>query len=172
MSAILPTIRGTPVTTRVAMKMEDALQAFAVRAACFIGELDVPFAEEFDGHDYGATHIIACLGEKPIGTVRLRWLQSFAVTERLAVLQRFRGHKVGHLLLERCRALAARRGCSALYAHVLPQDAGYWEKQGWRRLVAEPLSKTDPRRIIPIVQAIDLGNSLSQAEVPEGILLR
>eukprot|EP01036_Dinobryon_divergens_P009102 gene9102-12174_t len=35
------------------MKMEDSLQAFAVRAACFIGEQDIPYSEEFDGHDFG-----------------------------------------------------------------------------------------------------------------------
>ena len=52
-------IGGEAVTTRLAMRMEDSLQAFAVRAACFIGELEVPFSEEFDGHDFGATHVIA-----------------------------------------------------------------------------------------------------------------
>ena len=85
-------IDGTPITTRLAMKMEDSLQAFAVRAACFIGELDVPFSEEFDGHDYGATHVIAYLGDEPIGAVRVRWFKSFAMTERLAVLRRFRNN--------------------------------------------------------------------------------
>src|SRR5204863_8798201 len=112
-------IDGTPVTTRLAMKMEDSLQAFAVRSACFIGELDVPFSEEFDGHDYGATHVIAYIGDEPIGTVRVRWFKSFAMCERLAVMHRFRGRNVGQLLLERCRQLAESRGCNMLYTQVL-----------------------------------------------------
>ena len=119
------------------MRMEDSLQAFAVRAACFIGELDVPYSEEFDGHDFGATHIIAYVGDEPVGTLRVRWFQSFAMPERLAVIQRFRGHNIGQLLLERGRKLAESRGCNMLYAQVLPADVEYWEKQGWRRLVAE-----------------------------------
>src|SRR5262249_26791590 len=86
MSAVAQTIGGEPVTTRLAMKMEDSLQAFAVRAACFIGELEVPFSEEFDGHDFGATHVIAYVGDEPVGTVRVRWFQSFAMPERLAVM--------------------------------------------------------------------------------------
>ena len=86
MNSGVQSIAGVPVTTRLAMKMEDSLQAFAVRAACFIGELDVPFSEEFDGHDYGATHVIAYAGSEPIGTVRVRWFPSFAMTERLAVM--------------------------------------------------------------------------------------
>ena len=42
MSVVTRSIDGEPVTTKLAMKMEDSMQAFAVRAACFIGELDVP----------------------------------------------------------------------------------------------------------------------------------
>src|SRR5205809_8120400 len=102
MNAISQSIGGEPVTTKLAMKMEDSLQAFAVRAACFIGEMEVPFSEEFDGHDYGATHVIAYIGDEPIGTVRVRWFKSFVMTERLAVMQRFRGHNVRHLLVARC----------------------------------------------------------------------
>ena len=62
MDVISCSIDGELVTTRVAARMEDTMQAFAVRAACFIGELEVPFTEEFDGHDYGATHVVAYLG--------------------------------------------------------------------------------------------------------------
>jgi GNAT superfamily N-acetyltransferase len=172
MSSVVHTIGGMPVTTRLAMKMEDSLQAFAVRAACFIGELDVPFFEEFDGHDYGATHIVACLGDEPVGAVRMRWFRSFAMTERLAVMQRFRGHNVGQILLERCRALAASRGCNTLYAQVLPHDTGYWEKLGWRRLVPEATSKADPRQIVSMVKAVDPSKPLPEVEVPEAIVLR
>lgn len=172
MSTVVQTIGGMPVTTRLAMKMEDSLQAFAVRAACFIGELDVPFSEEFDGHDHVATHVIACLGDEPIGAVRVRWFRSFAMTDRLAVMRRFRGHQVGQLLLDRCRILAASRGCNTLYAQVLPDDTGYWEKQGWRRLVPEVTSKADPRQVVAMVRAVDPGKPLPEAEAPEAIVLR
>ena len=145
MSTMAFSIGGETVTTKLAMRMEDSLQAFAVRAACFIGELDVPYSEEFDGHDFGATHIIAYVGDEPAGTLRVRWFQSFAMPERLAVLQRFRGHNIGQLLLERARKLAESRGSNMLYAQVLPADVKYWEKQGWRRLVAEDASAGDKR---------------------------
>jgi GNAT superfamily N-acetyltransferase len=164
-------IGSEAVTTRLAMKMEDSLQAFAVRAACFIGELDVPYSEEFDGHDFSATHIIAHVGNEPVGTVRVRWFQSFAMPERLAVIQRFRGHNIGQLLLERCRTLADSRGCKTLYAQVLPGDVKYWEKQGWRRLVAEEAS-SGPKRIVAMVRAVDPNKPLPAAEAPEVITLR
>lgn len=159
------------VTVRVAMKMEDMLQAVAIRAACFIGELGVPFAEEFDGHDYGATHVIACLDDEPVGAVRVRWFGSFAITDRLAILPRFRGHRVGQQLLDHCRILTGNRGCGMLYAHVLPADTGYWEKQGWRRLAPETQRKAGPTRIVAMVTAVDRGPPAGEVRPPEAITL-
>ena len=171
MSTSTQSIGGEAVTTKLAMRMEDSLQAFAVRAACFIGELDVPYSEEFDGHDFGATHIIAYVGDEPVGTVRVRWFQSFAMPERLAVIQRFRGHNIGQLLLERCRKLAESRGSNMLYAQVLPDDVKYWEKQGWRRLVAEEAS-SGAKRIVAMVRAVDPNKPLPEVEAPESVALR
>lgn len=165
-------IAGVPVTTRLAMKMEDSLQAFAVRSACFIGELEVPFSEEFDGHDYDATHVIACLGDEPIGAVRVRWFESFAMVQRLAVLKHFRGHYVGWQLLDHCRTLAEGRGCCMLYAQVLPFDTGYWEKQGWRRLVPEARSRAGSNRMVAMVKAVDPGTPDHEVEPPKAIILR
>jgi GNAT superfamily N-acetyltransferase len=156
-------IGGERVAIRLAGRMEDSLQAFAVRAACFIGEMEVPFSEEFDGHDYGATHVIAYIGDEPIGTVRVRWFKSFAMTERLAVMQRFRGHNVGQLLLERCRTLAEGRGCNMLYTRLPPAQASYFEKQGWRRL-DEP-AEQGHRPIVALVQPV---SRETQAELDPG----
>jgi GNAT superfamily N-acetyltransferase len=167
----IQSIGGMPVTTRLAMKMEDSLQAFAVRAACFIGELEVPFSEEFDGHDYGATHVIAYIGDEPIGTVRVRWFKSFAMCERLAVMQRFRGNNVGQLLLERCRQLAESRGCNMLYTQILPADTGYWQKQGWRRLVPEAMG-AGPKAIVAMIKQVDPDKPMPEVEAPEAVVLR
>jgi GNAT superfamily N-acetyltransferase len=171
MSTIPQSIGGEAVTTKLAMRMEDSLQAFAVRAACFIGELDVPYSEEFDGHDFGATHIIAYVGDEPVGALRVRWFQSFAMPERLAVIQRFRRHGIGQLLIERCRALAESRGSNMLYAQVLPTDVKYWEKTGWRRLIAEEAS-SGAKPIVGMVRTVDPSKPLPAAEAPESVALR
>ncbi|MDP2329481.1 MAG: GNAT family N-acetyltransferase [Reyranella sp.] len=171
MNTIAQSIGGETITTKLAMKMEDSLHAFAVRAACFIGELDMPYSEEFDGHDFGATHVIAYVGDEPAGTVRVRWFQSFAMPERLAVIHRYRGHGIGQMLLERCRKLADGRGCNMLYVQALPGDVKYWEKQGWRRLVSEEAS-SGAKRIVAMVKAVDPSKPLPEVEAPESIVLR
>jgi GNAT superfamily N-acetyltransferase len=170
MNTIAQTIGGETLTTKLAMKMEDSLHAFAVRAACFIGELDIPYSEEFDGHDFGATHVLAYVGEEPAGTVRMRWFQSFAMPERLAVIQRYRGHNIGQLLLERCRKLAETRGCNMLYVQALPGDVKYWEKQGWRRLASEEAG-SGAKRIVAMVKAVDPSKPLPDVDAPESIIL-
>jgi predicted GNAT family N-acyltransferase len=131
-------IDGGLVALRPAARMEDALQAFAIRAACFIGEQDRAFFEEFDGHDHDAIHLVAYLGDEPIGTVRLRWFKSFATPDRLAVIERFRGHAVGALLLEQARAEAESRGSRLLYVRATPLWAHYFQRLGWRRLEETP----------------------------------
>src|ERR1044071_9769500 len=170
MSTMALSIGGETVTTKLAMRMEDSLQAFAVRPACFIGELDVPYSEEFDGHDFGATHIIAYVGDEPVGALRVRWFQSFAMPERLAVIQRFRGHNIGQLLLERCRQLALSRGCNMLYAQVLPADIKYWEKQGWRRGGRKGVPGA-PSRFAAGGRGADPKNPLPDAGAP-GVVVR
>ena len=165
MSSTTRTINGEAVTIRLAMKMEDSLHAFAIRAATFIGELDVPYSEEFDGHDFSATHVIAYVGNEPVGTIRMRWLQSFAMPERLAVIQRFRGHDIGGLLLERCRLLAQGRGCSTLYLQAPPADVKYFEKQGWHCLAAEEAGG----RLVAMARAVDPDKPLTEVETPAAI---
>jgi GNAT superfamily N-acetyltransferase len=171
MSTTPRSIDGEPLTTKLAMRMEDSLHAFAVRAATFIGELDVPYSEEFDGHDFSATHIIAYLGSEPVGAVRVRWLQSFAMPERLAVIQRFRGHNIGGALLERCRQLAESRGCSRLYVQSRPADEKYWEKQGWQRLASEPAGSV-ANQMIAMVRPVDPSKPVDGSDAPEAVTLR
>lgn len=120
------------VAIKLASTADEFLQCYALRAAVFMG--GVPYSEEFDGQHFGATHLRARLGNEPIGALRVRWFQSFAMPERLAVMQRFRGRKVGQRLLERARVPAESRGCNILYTRVSPDQATYFEKQRWRRL--------------------------------------
>jgi hypothetical protein len=58
-----------------------------------------------------------------------------------------------------------------LYAQALPADVGYWEKQGWRRLVPEEAS-SGAKRIVAVVRAVDPSKPLPDVEAPEAIVLR
>lgn len=68
-------------------------------------------------------------------------------------MQRFRGHEVGQVLLERARALAASRGCKLLYTRVSPGQAAYFEKQRWRRL--NKGQTPGARQTVALVRSVD-----------------
>ncbi len=170
MDAVSYSLGGELVTTQVVAKMEETMQAFAVRAACFVGELDVPYSEEFDGHDFGATHLLAYVGKEPVGTLRLRWFRTFGMPERLAVVQRFRGHGLGRLLLEHCYGLAETRGCNVLYSRASPGHVKSLEKQGWRCLEDEG-SRTIGARTAAIVRSVDLAKPWPELDAVDVLTL-
>jgi GNAT superfamily N-acetyltransferase len=124
-------IDGKSVAAKPVSSMEETMQAFAVRAACFVGELDIPYSSEFDGQDFGATHLLARLGDEPVGALRLRWFKSFAMPERLSVMKAYRGHGIGRLLLEHSYRLAQDLGCNTLYCRADRPLVGYLERLGW-----------------------------------------
>ena len=170
MDAVSHSLGGELVTTQVVGKMEETMQAFAVRAACFVGELDVPYSEEFDGRDFGATHLLAYVGREPVGTLRLRWFRTFGMPERLAVVQRFRGHGLGRLLLEHCYGLAETRGCDVLYSRASPGYMKYLEKQGWRCLEDEG-SRTIGARTAAMVRSVDLAKPWPELDAVDALSL-
>jgi hypothetical protein len=48
---------------------------------------------------------------------------------------------------------------------------GYWEKHGWRRLIAEEAG-SGAKRIVAMVKTVDPNKPLPAAEAPESIALR
>jgi predicted GNAT family N-acyltransferase len=101
-------------------------QAFAIRRAVFVQEQGVSEALEIDGHDEEAQHLLALQDGGPVGTLRLRWVDNGRVAkiERVAVLLRARGAKVGQRLVEAALALAKAAGAEGarLYAQTSVQE--------------------------------------------------
>jgi hypothetical protein len=91
------------IETRVALCPNDLAMVMAVRAATFLAEEDnITYADEFNGNDHVATHILALVDGDPAGTMRIRWFRDFAVLERICVRKRYRTFRVF-----RCLANAA-----------------------------------------------------------------
>ncbi len=115
---------------RVARGFDDLLMVFAVRSAVYIAEQERPFAEEFDGNDHCATHLIGFINGEPAGCIRARFFHDFVKFERLAVLKKFRKSS---LAFELCRAgvdLARRKGFRRLYAHSREGLEGFYARFG------------------------------------------
>jgi predicted GNAT family N-acyltransferase len=87
-------------------------QAQAIRCQVFVAEQGVAEALEIDGRDATARHLLALRDGRPLGTLRVRWLDGgrTAKIERVAVLASARGQKVGQALIGAALDLARAEG--------------------------------------------------------------
>jgi len=87
--------------------------ALVLRERVFCGEQGVPLAEEHDGLDDGAGHLLALSPQgEVIGTLRLIELDGTAKIGRVAVDRNWRRRGVALAMLERALERARERGCT------------------------------------------------------------
>ena len=89
------------------------MRVVSVRSATFVAEQDCPYDEEFDGNDFSATHLLAYVGNEPVGCLRIRYFAGFAKLERLAVRHEFRNRHIGTRLMKRRRRVLPAKGYAA-----------------------------------------------------------
>jgi predicted GNAT family N-acyltransferase len=112
---------------------EQLQQAFAIRRAVFVQEQGVSEALEFDGRDDEAQHLLALRHGESLGTLRVRWLDDgrTAKIERVAVLPRGRGMRVGQALLRAAVALAEAEGAEEARLHAQIAAQPFYAKLGF-----------------------------------------
>jgi len=71
-----------------------------IREEVFVIEQNVPLEIEYDEFEADATHIIATLDGRPVGTARWRKTEHGQKLERFAVLRSVRGRGVGAALVQ------------------------------------------------------------------------
>ena len=112
---------------------EQLEQALAIRVVVFVEEQGVSLALEIDGRDDAARHFLALLDGEPVGTLRLRWVDDGRVAkiERVAVLPRARGAKIGHALVKAALAAARAAGAEAVRLHAQTTVQGFYARLGF-----------------------------------------
>lgn len=74
-------------------------EAFKIRWLVFVIEQKVEASKEHDEYEATATHFLAKLDGKPVGTARWRFTENGVKMERFAVLEEARGKGVGRALV-------------------------------------------------------------------------
>ncbi len=119
------------IRVRVAHDVEEMMRAFAIRAAVFLSELDCPYAEEFDGNDFTATHFLGLVDGEPASTCRIRYFADFAKLERVAVRRQFRKSGVAGEMIRFALELCREKGYSRLHGHCEERLLPFWERFGF-----------------------------------------
>lgn len=105
---------------------------FAIRTAVFVDEQGVRSDEEFDEHEAGATHLLARIDGRAVGTLRWRVLPSdTAKIERVAVLREVRGQGVGLLLVEAAVRQLAAAGIRSAVLNAQTTAAAFYGRLGF-----------------------------------------
>lgn len=122
---------------KVVESPDELLKAFLVRGIVYMQEQECPYVEEFDQNDFAATQIVGLIDGEPVLTGRIRYFDSFAKIERIAVRPQFRGRGYGHDLLEFMMTFCFRKGFKKLYLHANAVLEGFYRRYGFVRLREE-----------------------------------
>ncbi len=104
-------------------------EAFAIRKQVFCIEQNVPEEIEMDEFDDIATHILANIDGKAVGTARWRFTNEGAKMERFAVLKEYRGKGVGEALVK--YSLAKLKDNNFIYLNAQESVIKFYEKYGF-----------------------------------------
>jgi predicted GNAT family N-acyltransferase len=107
-------------------------KAFSIRLRVFVKEQGVPRDIELDRHDETATHFLAVVGDRPVGTARVVIRNGSAKIGRMAVLKSYRRKGVGTELLKKAVRLARRRKAKRIFLNAQIPVIGFYEKMGFR----------------------------------------
>ncbi|HEX3951019.1 MAG TPA: GNAT family N-acetyltransferase [Steroidobacteraceae bacterium] len=131
----IPDQNGTScrIGITVVHSMDDLLKVLAIRASAYISEQQMPYREDVEGNDLSATHLLAYLGNEPVGCIRIRYFSNFVKLERLAVLKRYRKSRVALSLIKAAIEFGRRKGFTHFYGQVADSVASIWEHFGFVR---------------------------------------
>lgn len=107
----------------------DLDKAFAIRRQVFCIEQKVSEKIEMDEFDDVATHILAYIDSKPIGTARWRFTEDGIKMERFAVLIEYRGRGVGEALVK--YTLDKLKDNDSIYLNAQESVIKFYEKYGF-----------------------------------------
>lgn len=113
----------------VARTFDDLMKVAAIRNSVYIGEQKCPYDEEYDGNDFSATHLLAYLGDEPVGCLRLRFFGDFAKFERLAVRREFRDSRIAIQLTRAGLRLCQKKGYTRAMAHIQRRLVPFWTRR-------------------------------------------
>ncbi|MBL9050798.1 MAG: GNAT family N-acetyltransferase [Tabrizicola sp.] len=103
-----------------------------LRRVVFIEEQGVSEADELDGLDDAALHLLDWDGDRPVGTARLLLKGSVGKIGRVCVLPEARGTGLGAALIRSAlEVLRAQAGVSEAYLGAQSHATGFYEKLGF-----------------------------------------
>ncbi len=114
---------------------EDLQREFDIRIRVFVEEQRVPKEEEIDSYDHlggECYHFLVTTNEdQAIGTGRVRLVDGIGKLQRVAVLEEYRSHGIGRIIIQALEDKAKELGASKVKLDGQIQAQGFYEKLGY-----------------------------------------
>lgn len=142
------------VNIKIVSNQNEFDDALSVRQKVFVEEQKISPDNEFDNNDFNATHIVAYVNDKPVGTLRIRYFKDFVKFERACVLKEFRKTNVAQAIVQVASKFCALKGYEVAHCICKKELLPRWAKDG-----AFPIKNADPviqngMTLIPIEQKL------------------
>lgn len=109
----------------------DLVTCLAIRRVVFIEEQGVSLADEVDGRDAEAEHLLALLDGEPVGTARMLVDGDTGKIGRVAVLAPARGRGIGAALIRAAVVQLREHGLRTATLGAQVQAIGFYEALGF-----------------------------------------
>lgn len=120
------------VTVRLAEIPQELNKVYAIRIRVFQEEQGVAPELEFDGEDEAATHFLAFSDTLPVGTLRMRRLETDVVKlERMAVLSEFRHQGIGKKIMAAALDLLSNDNIQEVRLNAQLRVKDFYQKLGF-----------------------------------------
>lgn len=118
------------IEIRQVRSFEELAHVISIRSATYLAEQFPLYAEEFDGNDFCATHLVGYIDGDPAGAVRMRYFGDFVKLERLAVKMEYRKSRLAFRLCREAARHIRQKGFTRIYGHASDEIAPFWRLLG------------------------------------------
>jgi predicted GNAT family N-acyltransferase len=119
-------------TVKQATGSKEMELVYSIRTKVFIEEQQVPKDLEMDEWEEKSVHFLAWLGDVPVGTCRLRFIDhDTGKAERVAVLKEYRKTGAGTKLMQALETFARQKGAKKISLNAQVSALPFYEKLGY-----------------------------------------
>ena len=108
-------------------------QVLKIREIVFIKGQKVPKQRERDQFDKKAKHVIVIYKGRPVGCARIRFIDKKAKLERIAILSRYQGKRLGKKLMDYLIKYCRKRKAKEIILHSQYYIRNFYRKFGFKQ---------------------------------------
>ncbi|MBP5615503.1 MAG: hypothetical protein J6X42_03010 [Alphaproteobacteria bacterium] len=160
------------VDIKIVSSEEQFSDAMSVRRQVFVDEQKISADLEFDGNDFGATHILAYVDDEPVGTMRIRYFKDFVKFERACVIKPFRKSNISELMMQTGLQFSAQKGYDLMYGMCKEELLSRWAQDNILPIEGAKEVSQNGMKLIPIAQQLPKAPYKIDRHTPFDVLLK